>query len=630
MSALLLMLVGLPAAVGATLGTVHAFAGPERGPEGTRLVDRYAAPVTLATAAVTAVLSVVAVVVRPRFSTAFVHGADFGASIDDLAALVLPTVALVALLVLAVAAVGTHEAPARFHGLMLLFVAAALLTVVADTLVTLLLAWEVMGATSWALIGFTWSESRRVTSGLVAFTVTRAADLGLYLAAGAALAGGAGLALADLPDASTGWRTVLAAGIAVAALGKAAQLPFSFWLARAMDGPSPVSALLHSAAMVAMGGYLLLRIEPTLAATPEVAIVVAWVGALTAAGMGAVAVVQTDLKQLLAASTAAQLGFVVLGAGLLAVDAGAVHLVAHAAVKALLFLVAGAWLTALGTRSLAGLTGAARRWPLLGALAAVGFLALAGVPPLALWTTKDTILAAAREGSDGLYLVGMLAAVLAALYAGKALVLVTRPEPAGVAAYRDDEQTGTGEVPRALLWPLVPLAAGAVVLGLLALPPIGPGVHAGELVLSGVVALVGFGLVVIADRRFDLLAAPGPQPAGGPAWLHGWCHGWFHLERLALVAVARPVDRVARGVAWLDDRVLDRVVDGAAAATLRAGDAVGRSDERVVDGLVDRVAGAVRRAGRWARRPQTGQLHQYYLQSAAALGVALVLLVIVR
>ncbi|MFC7106648.1 proton-conducting transporter membrane subunit [Nonomuraea rubra] len=167
----------------------------------------------------------------------------------------------------------------------------------------------------------------------------------------------------------------------LAALGKSAQLPFSFWLSRAMAGPSPVSALLHSATMVAAGAYLLLRLQPLLAATGWAATLVAWAGALTALLLGGVALAQRDLKQLLAASTCAQLGFMVMAAGLGAVAGGAAHLVAHAAVKSLLFLGAGAWLFSLGTESLDELRGAARRHRLVGVTFAVGALALAGVPP---------------------------------------------------------------------------------------------------------------------------------------------------------------------------------------------------------------------------------------------------------
>ena len=310
------LLVLLPALVGGGLALSH--------------LERAAAAISVATAAATAALSVLVAVSGPRVSMPFMAGSDFALGVDALSALMAPTVAVVTLLVLVFSAGEITESRARFHGLMLLFASGALLTATAETLPALLFAWEVMGATSYALIGFWWRENRRVSAGLTAFVTTRTADLGLYLAAGAALAGGAGLALADLPASSDGWRHVVAAGVLVAALGKAAQLPFSFWLSGAMEGPSPVSALLHSAAMVAMGGYLLLRTEPLLAATVWAAAAAAWVGALTALLLGAVAVAQHDLKQLLAASTAAQLGFVVLAAGVGGVTAGATQLVAVA------------------------------------------------------------------------------------------------------------------------------------------------------------------------------------------------------------------------------------------------------------------------------------------------------------
>ena len=297
----------------------------------------------------------------------------------------------------------------------------------ATTLPTLLLAWEVMGATSYALIGFRWREQHRVGSGLTAFVTTRAADLGLYAAAGAAVAGGAGLDLDALPSATPGWRDVIALGVLVAALGKAAQLVLAFWLSRAMDGPSPVSALLHSAAMVAMGGYLLLRLEPLLAATGWAATTAAWAGALTAVVLGLVALGQRDLKQLLAASTSAQLGYVVMAAGLGATAAGTAHLVAHAATKAGLFLAAGAWLSALGTKQLDGLRGTVGEWPVVRVAASVALLALAGVPPLSLWATKDLVLAAAMEHSVALYAVGMVGALLSAAYAGAALRVLWAP-----------------------------------------------------------------------------------------------------------------------------------------------------------------------------------------------------------
>ncbi|SCF09762.1 NADH:ubiquinone oxidoreductase subunit 5 (chain L)/Multisubunit Na+/H+ antiporter, MnhA subunit [Micromonospora purpureochromogenes] len=607
--AALWLLVALPTAAGVLLVA-------------SRRAERAAAPVSLAVAAASVVLAVIVAVARPAVAVPFMAGVDFALTVDGLAALLAPMLAVVTLLVLAAAAGEIRRSQARFHGLMLLFAASAALTVTAATLPTLLFAWEIMGAASYALIGFWWRDEDRVSAGLTAFVTTRSADLGLYVAAGAALAGGAGLALADLPHSSPGWRHVIAAGILAAALGKAAQLPLSFWLSRAMAGPSPVSALLHSAAMVAMGGYLLLRVQPLLAATGWAAPVTMWAGGLTALLLGAVAVAQRDIKQLLAASTAAQLGFVVMAAGAGTVAGGAAHLIAHAATKALLFLAAGAWLTAVGTTRLADLRGIAGRWRLVGWSATAGALALAGIAPLSLWATKDAILAQVLEQSPWLYVVGLAASALSAAYAGKLLVVLWR-ESSGRRGDVDRDQAEAGRVTVLQQAPLVVLAVGAACAGLLALPPVGvvlaravgqPGeFHASpvELAVSAVLALA---VLLLVARR------PAPEPR--------WALRWLGLEATARVLVVRPTLRCAAALARFDDQVLDRGVELVSAGTLRLAGRAGHVDDRWLDRAVERVAAGARRLGQLARRPQTGQLHQYYLQAVVVLLVAVVVLVV--
>lgn len=603
------LLILAPAVAGATLLLGRRF-------------ERYAAAISVTTAAVMLVLSIVVSVARPELAVAFMAGTEFASRIDALAAVVVPMVAAVTLLVLVFAAGDIREAPGRFHGLMLLFASAVAVTASATTLPTLLLAWEVMGAASYALIGFRWRDEYRMSAGLTAFLTTRTADLGLYLAAAAALAGGAGLALADLPDASGDWRHVIAFGVLLAALGKAAQLPFSFWLSRAMEGPSAVSALLHSAAMVAMGAYLLLRTQPLLAATGWAAPAAAWIGGGTALLLGAVAVAQRDLKQLLAASTAAQLGFVVMAAGVGAVGGGAAQLIAHAFTKAGLFLAAGAWLSVLGTKQLDDLWGVARRWRLLGWSATVGALALAGVAPLSLWATKDTVLAAALHYSPALYTVGLAASALSAAYAGKVLTVLWRTKAAGSNPGITRDTLGPNAFQQA---PIVVLAVGAAAAGVLALPPAGPALTralrgtasppATALELLGSAALAV--IVVAAVARWWV-----PEPR--------WAGGWLGLERAANLLVVRPTFGLARILARFDDRVLDRAVEATATHSLRAAHRVAHTDIRAVDGAVEAVAGWMRRLGELARRPQTGQLHQYYLAAVVVLAFGVVVLVVAR
>jgi NADH:ubiquinone oxidoreductase subunit 5 (subunit L)/multisubunit Na+/H+ antiporter MnhA subunit len=609
-----------------------------------RRADRIAVGAGVVVALAVLGLAVSAAVARPVVDLPLLVGVRAGFGVDALSALMVVTVAAAVLAVLVFAAGESALRTARFTGLVLLFGGAMLVTVTATTLAPLLMAWEVMGATSWALIAYHWRDPASVGAAHTAFLTTRLADLGLYVAAGAALAGGVGsLALVELAGANDPWRHLLAAGVLVAALGKSAQLPFSFWLAGAMRGPSPVSALLHSATMVAAGAYLLLRLGPLLVASSWADEVAAWVGALTALLLGAVAVAQTDLKQLLAASTCAQIGYMVLAAGAGGTAAGALQLVAHAATKSLLFLAAGAWLVALGTRQLAGLRGAARRFPLVGVAFTIGAASLAGLPPLSLWVTKDAVLAAALEHQPALYVVGLAAAAVSAAYSAKAVWFVWQPAPAATVPVKEES---TGRVSGPMQPPLVVLAVLAAALGSLPLLLTGalavePASAPWELAVSGALAVA---TVVLTWRLAARL--------GSPAALRSW----LGLEAAAHALLVRPVLGLAAALARFDDRVVARGADRAARGVLAAARGLERRGERAVDGAVDRTAKGVaaaarvlaargepsvdgivrglavaaRVAGRWARWPQTGQLHQYYAQAAAAFAVLALFLIVVR
>lgn len=613
----------------ADIGAVAALAGLVLLPAGTgvlllllgRRADRVAGPVAVFVALALAGLAAITAATRPAASAPFlgvVEGGDLALAVDGLSAVLVVTVSIVAaaVTVFAVVDLRSDAARARFFGYLLLFTAAMLATVTATTLPTLLLAWEVMGATSYALIGYHWEIPGKVAAGTTAFLTTRAGDLGLYVAAGAALAGTGTLALDDLAHADGGWRDVAAAGILVAALGKSAQLPFSAWLSAAMAGPSAVSALLHSATMVAAGGYLLLRTQPLLAATDWAPTAAAWAGALTALVLGGIACGQRDLKQLLAASTAAQIGFVVLAAGVGATAGGTAQLVAHAAVKAGLFVAAGTWLTSLGTKQLTELRGAVRRHPGVGAAATVACLALAGVPPLSLWATKDEVLA----GVDGaaLSVVAFAAAALSAAYAGRILIVVLARPDAEVAAAR--------AVPRAATGVAVVLAAAAAGLGVLAVPAVAdslkrvlgaegqPAPTPVQLIASGTLAVVVLALTAWRPRMVGVAVA---TPLAH----------WAGLGRLLS---PRPALALARAAADIDDRVLDRAVWAVAAGARRIATVSARVDDDIIDGAVRATAAGTRRAGAAARRPQTGLLHQYYAQAVLGLGALLVLLLVVR
>ncbi|MEU0686083.1 NADH-quinone oxidoreductase subunit 5 family protein [Streptomyces uncialis] len=651
MSALLWTLIALPLTVGALLTAAG------------RRADRAAPAVAVVCAAATLALAVAAALRHPTAEAPLLEDLPVRLAVDGLSGLTAVTVAAItaAVLLFSVGDIGPGESRARFFGLMLLFSGSMLTTVTAASLPVLLMAWEVMGATSWALIGFRWRDPARGHAANTAFLTTRAADLGLYLAAGAALAGGQmnALDLDGLSRTAEPWLSAVTAGVIVAALGKSAQLPFSFWLSRAMRGPSPVSALLHSATMVVAGAYLLLRLEPLLSASGWGGPAVAWTGAATAVLLGLVAVAQTDLKQLLAASSCAQIGFMVMAAGTGSVTGGTVQLMAHAAAKSLAFLVAGAWLTTLGVRTLPALRGSARGHRTAGISFTVSALTLAGIPPLSLWAAKDLLLAGALEKSAWLYAVGLAAGVISAVYAVKALWFVWRPPPepgtglpgaptpSGTGHRGPASASGTGRpavspvsgtrppgeptpsgarLPRVEAPPLVLLAVACVGLTVLAVPPARDAVAR---VLGDTAQPVPVAWEFALSAGIALLTSALVWTRGAPALGAPWTD-WLRLEAAARLLLVRPTIRVAHALAVFDDRVLDRAADGLARGVLTLARWTDRRVEAGVDRAVEGVASAARALGRWARGPQSGQLHQYLAQTVAAFTVLAIALVLVR
>ena len=548
-------------------------------------------------------------------------------------AVLVPAIAL-PVVVSATATEGGEPGLGRLLGLMVAFVAAMELLVTAADFLTLLLGWELVGAASWALIAHRWRDAAVPPAATQAFVTTRLGDLGLYLAAGAAFAASGSLAFADLPGGG-GELDVVAAGLLLAAAAKSAQLPFSPWLFSAMAGPTPVSALLHSATMVAAGAYALARLAPALEPTGWFAPAVAALGLTTALAGGVVASVQRDMKRALAASTSAQYGLVLVAVGAGSTAAAGAHLVTHAAFKSLLFLAAGVALHAAGTGDLARMR-LGRSQRAAAVLAGVGALALAAVPPMGGAFSKGAVAAAAAERWWWAGAGVVVAGVLSAFYAGRLHLLAFGPGQ-GEAA-----RPSGGE--RVRLAAMAVLAFASLALSALWLPGprriiertvagAVPEEGAGQIALALALAIVALGAAAVLDRRGRLV------DLRLPARVQHAVAGWMGLPVLARVAVVDPVLALARALAAFDDRVVDAgvraaaaiagalsralawwsergvdgVVWGVAGAALAAARGSRRVDDGGVDVAVEGVAGGVGHAGRASRRLQDGMAHHYYV-----------------
>ena len=533
---------------------------------------------------------------------------ELGLRLDGLSAAMTATVATVGLVVL-VYSTGYFAAdtrrPSALAGL-LAFLAAMQGLVLADGYLTLLVFWELVGAASARLIAYSREDPDSGPAAVRAFLTTRSADIGLYLAVLALFAATGSLAFgAERPDGALG--VLVGAGLVVAAMGKSAQAPLQTWLSAAMAGPTPVSALLHSATMVAAGVYLLARSADLLAGWPlELA---GWAGAVTAVAGAAIALAQDDLKRLLAGSTTSQLGLMFVGMAAGGPAVAVFHLVAHAAGKAGMFLAAGVLQRNRGTTALASLRGAGREDRAAFAGFFVGALSIAAVPPLAAFWSKEHIAAAGEEARLAWFVLVLVAAAGSAAYLLRPVLVLWRGERAGAAPIRP------GRIP--MLTGVGAFAVGSAGLGLVG-APLARLLDAPELPSSGL--SVALSLVAVGMGAVAVVAAPRV-----PARLVAATRAQLYANELLRAAVERPLVALARASDAAERHALDAAVDGVGRAGLATARAQDWLERRGVDAAVDGLAAAVGRGGGRLRRLQTGRLFEY-LRGAVlgAAGVAVV------
>ena len=479
----------------------------------------------------------------------------------------MPMLAVVCLVALAVQVYSLDylrsERPAsygRYFTYHALFLFSMNALVLAPELLQAFAGWELVGLLSYLLIGFHVERPAAGRAAVKAFWMTKLADMGFLFA----------LLLLFVRTGSFGWDVALpqrtaeaiAALLFLAVMGKSAQFPLHVWLPDAMEGPTPVSALLHAATMVAAGVYLVVRVDPLFAQAPLTREGMLWVGTVTAAFTALLALVQTDLKRVLAYSTCSQLGFMVAALGAGSAFAAFFHLGTHAFFKALLFLAAGSVIHAVHSNELSAMGGLGRRMPVTTVTFAVGALSLAGVPPFAGFASKDTVLGALEGRAAWIpWTLLISTAFLTAFYMGRVLVRTFLGRPSEAAAHAHE----SGLV---ILGPLValaiPAAAGGILGGWLA-RGLGTEFHL-HLGLTPVAAsLAGLGGLGVA---FVIYGRGGEAPlAAKLAALDRYGaidRTWTWLYRRALLPLSD-------GLRWVDRYLVDGLMNGLGWGTLKAG-----------------------------------------------------------
>ncbi|MGA8040029.1 MAG: NADH-quinone oxidoreductase subunit L, partial [Acidimicrobiia bacterium] len=394
-------------------------------------------------------------------------GANLEIQWDPLAAVMALVVTGVGTLI-HVFAIGYMHGDGRFHRFFAdlnLFAASMLTLVLAGNYAMLFLGWELVGLCSYLLIGFWFNRTTAAAAAKKAFVVNRIGDFGFMVALMLIFAtfgtlGFTGVFERAGAELNTGVATAIGLLLLVGAAGKSAQIPLYVWLPDAMEGPTPVSALIHAATMVTAGVYVIARSAAIYELAPVASTVVATIGALTALWAASIAMAQRDIKKVLAYSTISQLGYMFLAVGATAYVAGVFHLMTHAFFKALLFLGAGSVIHAMSDeQDMHKMGGLFRKMPITAVTMGIATLAISGIPPLAGFWSKDEILGSAFERGGWfsvLWVIGLITALMTAFYMTRQWVLVFLGEP------RWDAEAHPHESPRVMTIPLIALAGLSV------------------------------------------------------------------------------------------------------------------------------------------------------------------------
>jgi proton-translocating NADH-quinone oxidoreductase chain L len=633
-----------------------------------------------------------------------------GIYIDNLAALMFVMVSFIATLIHVYSMGYMRDDPRYplFFAYLSLFCFSMLGLVASATIFMIFICWELVGLCSYLLIGFWYEDKKNTDAANKAFITNRVGDVGMLIGLGLlwsalgtfnieeinrGLRDGEGrlhMTSADGQDAvqlvdhrngqavvnpADGkprqiamWALTLAGlGIFAGCVGKSAQFPLHVWLPDAMAGPTPVSALIHAATMVAAGVYLVGRFFPVF--TADVLLYIAYTGGITLFIAATIAMVQTDYKKVLAYSTVSQLGFMMLGLGVGGWAAGLFHLITHAFFKALLFLGAGSIYHSVHTYEMPVLGGLRKKMPITALTMGIGTLAISGVPLFSGFYSKDAILGNAlyfvsrHPAHLLLFLLPSVGAMITAFYMFRLYFLVFEGEPRGYRVldeahshghahdehHHDNPYDHAHESEPVMTVPLMILAFFAIFAGwpiTLGLPffgyePVlehmlayGEPLRAVELGAAKWWAMGGSILIAASGIALGLLYYAPPnlpyfvrhrlrsrETAERFAPVYNFLiHKWY-FDELYWAVLVRPTLAVARAAAWFDRNVIDGIVDGSARLTAGLSRLEGFFDLRIVDGLVNLVAWVVYWTGDWSRTIQTGRLRTYLMFLALAVVV---------
>jgi len=518
---------------------------------------------------------------------------------------------------------------------MSLFTASMLGLVLADNMLMLFIFWEGVGLCSYLLISFWFERISAAKAGMKAFITTRIGDTGLLVGILILFSATHTFNFNEMQHTNGNYTlfTIAAFLIFCGAVGKSAQFPLHVWLPDAMEGPTPVSALIHAATMVAAGVYLVGRMFWLFSAHQASLIWVAYIGAITAVFAASIALVNNDIKRILAYSTISQLGFMMMGLGMGGYSAGLFHLVTHAFFKALLFLCAGSVIHAIHTQDIQKMGGLLQKLKVTGTTFIIGGLAIAGIPPFAGFWSKDEILSEAlNTGHPVLLTIGILTSTLTAFYIFRLIFLVFFKKARS--------EFHPHESPKVMTIPLSVLALFSVSLGLIGSPFMNYAfqnfIHSGSLhmatstqpnyfvmILSTIVSLLGISMAysfyILGNKILPV------SFRARFALLHRVLYNKYYIDEIYDFVFVKPVISLSKLSSKFDFGAIDGAVNGVAQVTVIISKLKSWFDLYIIDGIVNFTAKIINFSSRSLRLAQTG-LVQFYLL-VAFLGLVAIILI---